>query len=81
MIKFVTVQRGSRGDCVLILQSLLRAAGYLGADGKPLEIDGVCGANTHRAIISFQANQLAYGFDCGTNGICSDKMWKRLLGV
>ena len=53
MIKFVTVQRGSRGDCVLILQSLLRAAGYLGADGKPLEIDGVCGANTQRAITSW----------------------------
>lgn len=81
MIEFKPVYKGCSGECVLILQSLLRSAGFLGANGKPLDIDGICGTNTEYAILSFQSNQGAYGIDCGTYGECSDKMWKRLLGV
>lgn len=80
-----TVKKGSSGLSVFILQSLFRGLQYVGADGKPIEIDGVAGSNTEYAIITFQKTQLAYGFDCGTNGkvdgVFGAKCWSRLLGV
>lgn len=81
----VTVKRGDSGLSVFILQSLLRGLQYVGADNKPIEIDGHAGTNTVHAINQFQKTQIAYGFDCGTNGkpdgIFGKKCWNRLLGV
>lgn len=85
MFRFATVKRGSGGTSVYILQSLLRALQYTGADGKPLEIDGDAGTNTVFAINEFQKKQMAYGIDCGTkgkpDGIFGKQCWKILLGV
>lgn len=84
MYKLNSVQLGSSGLSVFILQAMLRAMQYLGTDGKPLEIDGIAGKNTAYAIINFQRTQIAYGYDCGTkgkpNGIFGKKCWSLLLG-
>ena len=85
MKKFSTVKKGSRGTDVYILQTMLRALGILGGDGKPLDIDGDCGDKTVGAINKFQSISRAYGTELGTNGkndgCCGAKMWNRLLGV
>lgn len=85
MIKFETVKKGSKGQCVSILQACLRAMQYRGADGKPIEVTGVCNNNTVYAINQFQEVQRAYGVELGTNGkndgSFGPKSWSRLLGV
>lgn len=85
MYNFQTVKKGSRGISVYVLQSLLRGLQYTSADGKPINIDGNAGNNTVYAINQFQKTQIAYGFDCGTNGkpdgIFGKKCWQRILGV
>ena len=79
------VYLGCSGLSVFILQSMLRGLQYTGADGKPIDIDGSAGTNTVYAINQFQKTQIAYGFDCGTNGkpdgVFGKKCWNRLLGV
>lgn len=85
MIKFSSVKEGSVGTSVIVLQCLFRAMQYLGADGKPLKIDGRCGTNTVYAINHFQTTQRAYGFECGTDGkndgSFGPSCWERLLGI
>ena len=84
MHTFSTVKNGSKGEDVLILQTVLSMLHYLGKDGKPLVIDGECGSNTVYAINSFQANMRAYGFECGTSGKndgCFGSTCWKLLGV
>lgn len=82
--KFKTVKKDSSGVDVYILQAMFRGLGYLGADGKAIDIDGHCGTNTVYAINTFQTTSRAYGVECGTNGkndsTFGDKCWKRLLG-
>lgn len=84
-MKFETVKKGSRGNDVIVLQSMLRALQYLGADGKAIEIDGYAGNNTMHAVNTFQTIQRAYGYECGTNGkndgSFGPRCWERLLGV
>lgn len=83
--KPTNVYLGCSGLSVFILQSMLRGLQYIGANGKPIEIDGYAGNNTVNAINEFQKTQIAYGFDVGTNnkpdGVFGEKCWSRLLGV
>ena len=85
MYDFNTVQYGSAGLSVFVLQSMFRGLQYTGTDGKPIDIDGVAGANTVHAINQFQKTQISYGFDVGTNGkpdgVFGKICWSRLLGV
>lgn len=85
MIKFLTVRKGSSGECVSVMQACLRAMQYVGADGKPLEVTGVCDTNTVYAINAFQSRQRAFGYECGTKGKNDSSFgpacWARLLGV
>lgn len=84
MKSFSTVKSGSKGTDVYILQALLRGMQYLGADGKPLDVDGTAGTNTVYAINTFQTVQRAFGCECGTNGKNDSSFgsacWKRILG-
>lgn len=84
-MQFKTIEKGSTGEDVKILQALLRGLQYTGLDGKAIEIDGICGSNTVYAINHFQSTQRAYGYECGTSGkndsIFGAKCWARLLGV
>ena len=79
-----TIKLGTTGEDVKVLQVVLSMMQYLGADGKPLVIDGVCSKNTVHAINTFQTVQRAYGYECGSNGkndgIFGQKCWERLLG-
>ena len=85
MYDFSTVRFGSAGLSVFILQSLFRGLQYVGVDGKPIDIDGICGDNTVYAINNFQRTQISYGYQCGTNGkpdgVFGKKCWSRILGV
>ena len=85
MYKPTDVYLGSTGLSVFILQAMLRGLQLVGKDGKPIEIDGNAGTNTIFAINEFQKLQIAYGYDCGTNGkpdsVFGAKCWSRLLGV
>ena len=64
------VQKGSKGESVILLQCLLRADGYYtGA------IDGDFGNITDQAVRAYQAdNGLEVDGSCGTN------TWKRIIG-
>ena len=81
---FSPVKLESEGVSVYVLQTVFRLLGYLGADGRPLEIDGVSGENTVFAIDTFQSTMRAYGYEVGTNGendgVFGEKCWLCLLG-
>lgn len=52
-----------------IAQALLRHMLFVGADGKPLTIDGDYGDNTTYAVCAFQnAMRNGAGIETGTNG-------------
>ncbi|MBR4973133.1 MAG: hypothetical protein IKY45_01565 [Clostridia bacterium] len=79
--KFTTVKAGSTGNDVIVLQSLFRACGQLGKDGKLIEIDGICGNNTVYAINGFRASAKAYGENItGANGEFNNSCWAAILG-
>lgn len=76
---FGDVKKGSKGIDVYVLQSMLRSAQFLGANGKPLEVDGDSGTNTVYAINTFKTLQKKYGVDCGEpNGIFTADCWRRI---
>lgn len=81
---FSPVEYKTEGVSVYVLQTVLRLLGFLGADGKPLSIDGVSGKNTVFAINTFQSTMRAYGYEVGTNGendgTFGAKCWRCLLG-
>lgn len=84
MSTFKTVRKGSTGEDVKVLQTVLSMLQFLGADGKPLSISGFCDDNTVYAINSFQTVQRAYGYECGSNGKndgqFGERCWARLVG-
>ena len=80
-MKYETIKKGSVGTDVIILQTALRLLQYVGANNKPIEIDGFCGANTVYAINQFQIRQEKFGYSCGNGDGCfGEKCWYRLLG-
>ena len=68
------LQNGTKNNPdVIKLQRTLNAQGYMGANGKPLDVDGIYGANTEFAVMSFQkANGLA------VDGIVGKNTWSEL---
>lgn len=84
MREFTTVKKNSKGTDVVVVQVLLRALQFVGKDNKPIDVTGTCDENTIFAINSFQAQQRAYGYECGTNGkndsTFGKKCWERILG-
>ncbi|MBL8601388.1 MAG: peptidoglycan-binding protein [Myxococcales bacterium] len=61
------VGRGAEGDAVSFLQETLVAAGY------ELDVDGIFGRDTERAVRDFQSN---HGLD--VDGIVGDNTWAAL---
>lgn len=55
------IKKGSVGNHVLLVQEILRARGFTGKNGKPLELDKEAGTNTIYAIASYQKSR---------NGVC-----------
>lgn len=71
-----TVKSGSSGSSVLLLQRLLRAGGFRGADNKALTLDGDCGNNTVAAIKKYQKKK-----KLTVDGIAGTTTWKTILGL
>ena len=70
-----SVRNGSKGADTNLLQRLLDQAGFKGADGNRLTIDGECGVNTVYAIRQYQSEA---GLD--VDGDCGPKTWAMILG-
>lgn len=69
-----TIENGSDGDAVTILQTELKHMGYY--DGY---IDGSFGSMTEASLKAFQANiDKVYG-DCPADGICGRKTWTSIF--
>ncbi|HBX22683.1 MAG TPA: hypothetical protein DEF34_03445 [Desulfotomaculum sp.] len=66
----VTIKRGSRGEAVARLQTILNELGY-----NPGRVDGIFGPGTEAAVKKFQASHGLLG-----DGIAGPKTWGVLLG-
>ena len=80
--KFPTIVKGSEGGHVKTVQSILKARGFVGEDGKELELDGEAGSNTMFAIASYITARKEQGVDLGgTDGwgpLCyADQNWPK----
>lgn len=71
-----TVQNGSVGKSVLLLQTLLRGLGYLGNDSRQLDLDGVAGANTIGALRRYQADHALTA-----DGVAGVQTWGCIIGL
>ena len=69
MATYSTIKRGSRGDDVERLQTMLNNAGY------SLDVDGIFGEKTQSAVRQYQRNQ---GLD--VDGIVGTNTWGALTG-
>lgn len=79
--EFHTVQKGTKGIDVTVLQAFLYSAMFTGKDGKPLEIDGIAGNNTVYAINTFKKLNAIYYPECSDwkpDGVFDSKCWERL---
>lgn len=71
-----TVSNGSAGKSALLLQTLLRGLGYLGNDGRQLDLDGQAGNNTIAALRRYQSD---HGLD--QDGVAGPITWKSIVGI
>jgi GH25 family lysozyme M1 (1,4-beta-N-acetylmuramidase) len=74
MIELSVLRKGSKGSEVFTVQSVLKAEGYKGDNGKVLALDKSFGANTEYAVKSFQRNN-----GLAVDGIVGAKTWDKLL--
>ena len=74
MFSVETIRKGSTGNDVKLLQTLLKAAGCKGADQKNLTIDGECGRNTYAAIRKYQKKK-----KLTVDGIAGPVTWASIL--
>ena len=70
---FTVLKKGSRGNEVRTLQTKLKKLGFTGKNSEELTIDGIFGANTEYAVISFQKSK-----GLTTDGIAGSKTWSAL---
>lgn len=70
---FTTVELGSKGEDVKLLQNKLRKLGFKDASGKDLICDGIFGKNTEYALKNFQKKMSLV-----TDGIAGPKTWSKL---
>lgn len=69
-----TIQNGSTGDAVKVLQTELKLMGYYDGD-----IDGSFGSMTETALKGFQTNiSKVYG-SFGVDGVCGRKTWTKIF--
>lgn len=74
MVELSVLKKGDKGSEVFSVQSILKAEGYKGDNGKVLALDKSFGGNTEYAVKSFQkANGLT------ADGIVGSKTWDKLL--
>ena len=71
-----TVQLGSVGTSVLLLQEILVARGFKGRNSKILDLDREAGDNTIYALKTYQKSR---GLEA--DGICGTATWKDLIAI
>ncbi len=71
-----TVQLGSTGTSVLLLQEILVARGFKGRNSKVLDLDREAGDNTIYALKQYQKSR---GLD--VDGVCGSATWKDLIAI
>ncbi len=83
MFKVDAVQKGSVGNHVLLVQEILRARGYKGADGAELALDRECGKNTVHAIKAYQKAREAAQKGCcgGVDGIAGEMTLRDMIAL
>lgn len=67
---------GDEGACVRLLQTLLRGMGYLGVNGRELDLDGEFGENTRYAVKRFQFTN---GLEI--DGVVGPDTWSAIIGL
>lgn len=75
------VQKGDKGTAVEFVQMFLRSSGFIGKNGKPLDIDGEFGTNTEYAVQRYKMTLKAYGYGVNVNGIFDTDCYKYALGL
>ena len=73
-----TVQLGSTGTSVLLLQEILIARGYKGRNSKPLSLDREAGDNTIYALKAYQKDRNGV---LEVDGVCGPATWKDLIAI
>lgn len=73
-----TVQLGSKGTSVLLLQEILIARGYKGRNNKPLSLDREAGDNTIYALKAYQKDRNGV---LEVDGVCGPATWKDLIAI
>lgn len=84
MIEFKTLSKGSKNNNVAMVQFFLRSNGYVGWNGKPLDVDGDFGTQTEYAVMSFQKLVNAYtvnGTKLRTDGVWDGDCYRKALGA
>lgn len=73
-----TVQLGSVGTSVLLLQEILVARGFKGRNSKVLDLDREAGDNT---IYALKAYQKSRNGALEVDGVCGSETWKDLIAI
>ena len=73
-----TVQLGSVGTSVLLLQEILVARGFKGRNSKVLDLDREAGDNT---IYALKAYQKSRNGALEVDGVCGPATWKDLIAI
>lgn len=71
-----TVQLGSTGTSVLLLQEILVARGFRGKNNKTLDLDREAGENTIYALKAYQKSR-----NLTADGVCGTDTWKDLIAM
>ena len=70
---------GTEGNDIRVMQQRLVELGYLGADGKPLIVDGKFGPNTLFAVNAFKNANMPGGNTGVNEGVVGQDTWKALF--
>lgn len=83
MFEVKTVQKGEKGNHVLLVQEILRARKHKGKDGKALKLDKICGANLVYAIKQYQrAREKAQPGSVGAiDGVAGPKTLRDMIAL
>lgn len=78
-----TVQKGEKGNHVLLVQEILRARKINGKDGKPLKLDKHCDVNTVFAIKQYQKarEKVDPGICGGVDGVAGPKTLQDMIAL
>ena len=83
MFEIPTVQKGEKGNHVLLVQEILLARGINGKDGKPLKLDNHCDVNTVFAIKQYQKarEKVDPGICGGVDGVAGPKTLQDMIAL